>query len=372
MKDKTLKVVHIIDTLGLGGAQTIIKEVVESWEDTYTKLWVLGLRKTDIIIPITSKRVIVHDSSSKYSFGALFRLVRLIKDEQIDVIHAHLPKSMWMAFFAKRFFLPKVKLIYHEHGDVFGNESKLDFFIYKLGAKLFLKTFDRIIPVSQTTASAIEKINPKLGSKILTLHNFVDLERFTTFSSNQKKAIRRGFEFSEDPFIIGFVGRMAEPKGLPILIQALSKLEIPFTAILVGEGDLKDKIQQQVIDLNLAENVQFWGYRKDIPQIMQLFDVMVMSSLREASPMALFEAFASGVPVIANEIPMLEEYLPEEEKVGLIFKRSNHLDLAKKIKFLYDNPSEKALLGTNASFYAQSFSLSRYLVQLEKMYRNLN
>lgn len=372
MSSSKKKILHVIDTLGLGGAQTIIKDVVEHWNASGIQLWVFGLRKTEILIQINSPHVVVHDSASKYSFEAVNSLVKLIKDENIDVIHAHLPKSLWIAYLVKRFYLPHIKLIYHEHGDVFGNESKIDFFIHKIGVKVLLNSFEKVIGVSKTTSSAIGGLNGKLIPRVTTIHNFADLEKFKPIPINEKKTLRKAYDIEETDFIIGFVGRMVKQKGLPTLIHALARLDIPFKAVLVGDGYLKDEIQGLVSTANLDEKVQFWGYRTDVVQIMQIFDVMVMSSLWEASPMALFEALGSGVPVIVNDIPVLAEYIAEqEEAVGLLFKYNDVADLSHCITKLYDEPSYKKMLGEKAHTHAQAYSLRNYISQLKDLYYQL-
>src|SRR3989338_4867280 len=162
-----MKILHIIDSLGLGGAQTVVKGIFEK-QPKNKDIFLYALRKREITTKIKNKNVKIFNSTSKYSLEPIKELRKLIEKEKIDILHCHLFRAQVLGWILKRFYFPKIKLIMHEHGQIFQNDIHYNFLMSKMQKEVNL-----FIAVSKATKQKLiekAKIDPK---KITVLYNFV-------------------------------------------------------------------------------------------------------------------------------------------------------------------------------------------------------
>lgn len=135
------------------------------------------------------------------------------------------------------------------------------------------------------------------------LKNAIDLESFQ-FDALARKSVRAELGLPEDELLIGHVGRFCVVKNHELLIDILGELRregVAATLALVGDGELRERIEHKAASSGLSANVRFLGLRDDVPRLMQAFDVLVFPSLHEGIPLTVIEAQASGLPVLASD-----------------------------------------------------------------------
>lgn len=358
-------ILHIIDSLGLGGAQFIVKGFFESCSEN-KNIFLFSLRKREINIKVNHQNVCIFDSDKKYSFKPIKELIKYIKDNQIEILHCHLFKSQFFGLLLKIFYFPKIKLIFHEHGQIFQKS-----FYYKHLMRFSKKWVDLFLAVSYATEAELIKKSAISKEKIKNLHNFIDLDKFdrkkiTLNILEEKKKL--GIKNNE--FIIGFVGRFAKVKGCEYLIKSLPYLDFDYKCLIAGDGELRNNLEQLAKTLKVDDKVIFLGYQKDVLKIYPLIDVLVMPSKSEASPMAFYEAQALGVPIIGSNVSAINEFVLSN-KNGLLFEFGNSKELAEKVRILYANKILKNMMGKYAIKNIQKFSLKKYLNNLNNIYKEL-
>lgn len=141
--------------------------------------------------------------------------------------------------------------------------------------------------------------------KFIQLNNAIDAERFR-YDSKKEEAIRKELNL-ENKFVVGHVGRFFKQKNHQFLIEIFKEIQTKkenAILLLVGTGELKEEIQNQVKELGLEEQVRFLGVRSDVDQIMKCFDVFLFPSLFEGLPVTMVEAQAAGnLCIISDTIP---------------------------------------------------------------------
>ena len=286
----------------------------------------------------------------------LFRLLRIIRENDIDIIHLHNSGSMIWSMLCK-VFCPKLKLVYTIHSSII---------IKKWGIKtLFInRTFiDMNIAISEAIFG--DCVQNKL--KAVKIYNGVDTKKWKQPPS------------CAPTFSIIHVGRITHQiKGQDILIKALKKCKdkgMKFACSFVG-GVYDSNVQSfeylkgLVENLDLSEEIIFLGNREDIPELLAQSALFVLPSRYEGLPISLLEAMAARLPVIASNISGSSE-LVEHEKNGLLFQSENHLDLADKISLLYDHREEMERMAQNAHEYVQRFDISIMCEKYRDLYKCL-
>ena len=206
-------------------------------------------------------------------------------------------------------------------------------------------------------------------SLVCTLNNCVEADRFQPAEPDSE--LRAELGIPESAFVIGSVGRLARVKGYGYLLRAFAELagkRDDVWLLLVGEGRKRVNLEQIAADLDIADRTVFAGHQDDIPAYLALFDVFAMASLMEADPVALKEAMACALPVVATNVGGPSVIL-EEGRTGLLVPRKNPQALADRIAWVADNPAEAAAMGWRArEECVRSYSPDNFARRLWEIY----
>lgn len=144
------------------------------------------------------------------------------------------------------------------------------------------------------------------GAPYDILNNAIDAERHT-YCEDVRDSVRKALNISKDTFVVGHVGRFSYPKNHEFLIDifaALHSQEPKTHLLLVGDGELRNEMEEKVEKLGLQDHVLFAGLRSDVPDLLQAMDVFVFPSHYEGLPLTMVEAQASGLPCfISDKVP---------------------------------------------------------------------
>jgi len=172
------------------------------------------------------------------------------------------------------------------------------------------------------------------------IKNAIDLKKVSEQQFSKLNA-RQMLGISEGDFVFGMVARLVPVKGHRYLLKALATLFERYPqakVVMIGEGRLQKKLQVLASELNIAEKVVFSGWKDNASKYVKAFDVYVMSSLSEGTPLAILEAMCGSVPVVGSKIPALESMV--EGSGGVCFEPKNAKSLAIIMKLYLDMPKE--------------------------------
>ncbi len=363
-----MKILHIIDTLTLGGAQTVVRGILERNKDN-NQYFLYVLRETNNTYKIDHSNVFIHPTSYRYSLKPLKDLRNIIEKEGIVALHCHLFRSMVFGWILKKLYYPDIKLIFHEHGRIFTN-----IIIYRLFIKLSIFQTDLYLAVSKATKRRLISNAGVPQNKIKTLYNFVDLDKynrkFIAWNAEEEKV---KLAIDRDEFVVGFAGRLVERKGWRTFINAaeLVLVKQPNIKFLIA-GDGKDK--QVLIDLintkKLSKNIIFLGYVSEMVWFYSLLDCFVIPSFWEPMGLTEIEAQAMGIPVISSDVEALNEIIVHGEN-GLLFNVKDEKDLTENINKLIIDDELRQLLVFGGHKTVKGFSLYNHSIKLEKLYNEL-
>ncbi len=219
---------------------------------------------------------------------------------------------------------------------------------------------DRLTLVSNAQKEMVKKLGLD-EANLTVIHNGVDFERFKIYD---KKECRRIFDFSSDIKIILFIGQLIDVKGFEYLIQAISKLqkeEANFKVVAIGEGALRQKLENLTRQLHLGEYIVFMG-EKPYAEISYWFgasDVFCLPSIREGCPAVIMEALASGRPVVASRVGGIPELIKETN--GILVEPRDVQGLCQALKTALNKKWEENKIRDSVTGYSWSNVAERYL-----------
>jgi glycosyltransferase involved in cell wall biosynthesis len=264
-----------------------------------------------------------------------FMIKKLIKQYDIQIIHLHgrfFPISLIGLFLNRIIFKRKIYLTVH---------GRLKFGFSGVVERLFDKTMmvkiyskvNKIFTVSNSLRNRFLKfgLNP---SQILTIHNGIDFSLF--YNKPKKEFLRKRFNIESDSRIILFFGRLEKQKGLKYLLHAISELKDRITNtkfIIWGDGSLKSELMKLSRKLKIHDLVSFSDAilkDEDVPYVYNGADFFCLPSVHEGFPIAMVEAMASGLPIIASRTEGIPEAIKDKEN-GFLFNVADSKDLADKL-----------------------------------------
>jgi len=173
--------------------------------------------------------------------------------------------------------------------------------------------------------------------------------------------------------VVGTVGRLTAVKGQEVLIRAASELirqgEKIFL-VLLGDGELRQDLEQLTIRLGIAEHVHFPGWRPDVPRIMAVCDIFCLSSRNEGMGKVLVEAMAMGKPIIASDIGGIRDIVRSGEN-GLLVPVGDVAAWAEAIARLCRDPERRRRMGDAGRQMAPRYSSEEMIKMIDELYGKL-
>ena len=349
----------------MGGAQICVKRLVENYSADSIESFVYPLRSSRPAIQI--KSTVITNTYFNYDPRKLLHILKICRQYEIDIIHAHLEKSVIAAGLAS--FFKKIPVVVHEHGPICRSGWK--YAVYRSFLKLFGKNVNTYIAVSQYVARQLIQ-NGIPEDRIEVIYNSVDTEVFS-FSESIARALRKQFVISENTIVVGFVGRLNKVKGVDLLIRSISDLIKTFPKVvllIVGDGPERQSLESLAKDLQIDDRVRFLGNQSNIHEIMNVFDIGVIPSRQEPMGIIAIELMSMKVPIVSSGVDGLGEMILDTQ-TGLIASPNSPDQICGCMCRLLNHPELRHKTVDSASDFVQNFRLSNQIQAVERVYFNI-
>jgi glycosyltransferase involved in cell wall biosynthesis len=286
---------------------------------------------------------------------SLFKLFKIIKEKDIDVIHANTRVTCVLASLTRYFSgCPYVSTC---HG----------FFKQRFFRKVFPCWGKRIIAISESVKGHLINDFKVDDKKIAVIHNGINIEQASLkFVAPLKKRLG----LANGP-VIGIVARLSEEKGHTYLIEAMQRVITDIAEaqlLIVGDGRMKERLLSLSQALRIEKNVLFLPSVFDTKEVLPAMDIFVLPSLKEGLGLSLMEAMASGLAVIGSNIGGIKSLIKDGFN-GLLVEPASVDDLFQAILYLLKNPEKAESIGRNAQiFIKENFSSTNMIDKTERVY----
>lgn len=305
-------------------------------------------------------------------FKAIKEIRKAVEDFKPDLISCHSTAAGLLGRLAVR---NKIPTLFTAHGWAFTKGTP---FLRKCLMILIEKNAGRfcskIICVSKYDYQLAlhYKIVPE--SKLITIHNGVELFKTRKYADMKDVELREGLEMQKIRIV--FVGRLAQPKDPLLLLKAFnslsSELKNRAQISIIGEGNKRKELEKFIKENKLGEKIKLLGGipREKVFEILKKSDIFVLISNWEGFPRTILEAMSCNLPVIASDVGGVKEAL--NNNCGILVKRGDRKEIKNALEKLIKNPSLIKEMGEKARKRAeQEFSLDKMLKETEKVYKSV-
>ena len=356
MKNENRKnsILHISRTMDIGGAERIVYQLSSDLKDEFDSVHVAstgGLWESELAAQgIQHHKILDIDSKNPVTvLKLLFSIHQIIKQKGITIVHTH---HRMAAFYIRLLKLvhPKLIHVYTAH-NVF--KDKLPLYRFALGNA-------KSVAVGEAVNKNLKEDVGITDSRVI--YNGVVLKE----TDDQVDEI-----ISYSGIKLGCIARLSEQKGLTYLLDAMSLLTVKdIRLFIVGDGELRNELENKVEELHLQDSVTFLGYRKDIVECINSFDFCVLPSVFEGFGLVAIEAFMNSKTLVATDIPGLNEVVTN--KNGILVPAKDPAALASAIDKLATDATLRQELSSQAKKdYENKFSYPMFLENYRALYREI-
>lgn len=372
-EDERLKVLLVNDHLGyegriLHGVARLFLHWAPGLEETGCSVTVCVLRGRDALARRFEERGIDIRFLGRARFDPLtaWDLVRLVREEEVDVIHAQ-------GYGGRNFgriagVVTGTPVVSHIH-----DASSYYPWYQWIADGLLNWADDATLAVSRRVKDNFFTNRNSLGraeDEVAVLYSCVDVETFCQGTAADAEHVKRELGIEPGGPVVGTVSRLDRHKGNEYLVEAAALLEEErpgVTTVVVGDGPDRGKLEGLAREKGLGERVLFTGFRDDVPRVLSAFDVMVIASVSEGFPLTAVEAMAAGKAIVATDVVEVIE----DGVTGLVVPAEDPGALKSAVARLLEDEDLRARLGERAKSRSRGFGVGSYTERLRRIYRGV-
>jgi glycosyltransferase involved in cell wall biosynthesis len=374
---RPLRVVTMIDTLAeLGGAETLAVEMAIRLDPTRFERVLCVTRwsgRMEIEEPARSVLARLRSSGvrilgvrrrSRLMVWPWMKLLRFLRRERVDIVHAHkFGSNVWAVIFGRLSRVPVI--VSHEHMWSFeGGRAR-----HIVDRDLIARFSDALIAVSERTRrEMIETEGIRPDDVIFIPNGIPDLP------PGDGARARAGLELGADDLVVGTVALLRPEKALEVLVRATALLAPAWPnlrLVIVGDGAERARLERLVAELGVSEIVRMPGYRADVPDLLAAMDLAVCCSDYEGGPLSVLEYMDAGLPVVATRVGGLPGLIEDGES-GVLVEPRDPQGLADAISSLLADPDRRRELGDRAREERRKrFGIDGWVARIEQLYATL-
>jgi len=365
-----MKVVHYINNLGAGGAEKLLSDILPLMQQKGVEVTLaistskLNVSKFERILKENQVKIIDFNVS-RYNPFQIIKLVRYIKENNVDVVHAHLfPTQYWLSI-ASLFLSSKVKIIKTEHA-VYNSRRKWKLFLPI--ERFVYRRFQVVIGITEEVKRSLVAWLGKNVVESVIINNGVNL--------NQIQSEQNDIDISDYDFIdrdsinilmvASFDGSQKDQKTL---LKSLKLLPHEFKVYFVGEGSYRIEIEKFCQKAGLSDRVTFLGLRQDVYKLMYLVDINVLSTNYEGMSGVVLESLASTNPFLGSDVAGVKEIVPDKR---FLFAKGDEKELAEKILHIAHDEQCRLDLVSAALSHVRKFDIKKMVDSHLELYYSLD
>ncbi len=381
---KKIKVAQVITRLDRGGSPDIYRILASHLDPNVYEVTLItgptrhpaekvqrflkGFKGRVILIPSLRR-----DINPILDTAAFLKLLSLCMRQRFDIVHTHTAKAGALGRLAARLSGTPV-IVHTPHGHnfygYFGPQaSAVVIYIERMLTRLT----DRIIALTELEKKDNIAFNVAADSKIDVIRQGLELGAYAP-DAGRAADLKKALGIAAGENVVGMVGRLEPVKGSRYFIEAAAIVvkAVPQTKfIVVGEGGLRAELEKRTRELGIDSHVVFTGWREDVPALLSVMDLLVMPSRNEAVGMALIEAQARGIPVVATNVGGIPEVV-ENGRTGLLVGPDDAAALAGAITQLISDPARRLAMGAEArAWVAGKFDADTMAARISDLYMEL-
>lgn len=366
------RVLHVIDSLDLGGAQTFLLELVKHLDRSRYLPEVACMHGRGVYADAFAKEgITVHSlSPGRLPPHYLLNFWRLMRRGRYDLLHFHLFGSNLCAKPLAVIAGHPAIIVHDQCNDASRETNPL-----LLAADAFWnRCSNHVIAVSESTRRYLLDREDLPDDLVTMIPNGIDSEEFYPAGAGVREEVREELGIPKEAFVVGGVGRLVPQKNFSLFLEvaALVIIRHPLALfVIAGTGPQEEELKAKAVALGIEDRVRFLGHVSDRLSLYHAFDALLMTSAFEGTPMVLLEAMACGLPVVASSVDGIAEVCTNSRD-ALLFAPGDSDGFASGIDRVLKDASHRQELGRNArATILERYEIRKLTSRIEGIYDDI-
>ena len=365
---------QVLHGLGIGGAEVLAVRMARRLRDQFRfvfacldELGPLGhsLRSEGLPVHVLGRRPGI-------DWRCALRLSRVLERERVDLVHAHTYSPFFYAMGA-RLLCRRPSVLFTEHGRPYPDAPRRR----RVWAnRLLLERRDRVVGVGEAVRDALIANEGFSADRVGVVRNGIDLSPFGSeaLGTHERVETRHRLGVTPDELVILHVARLDPQKDHATALRSFARLRerrLGVRLVIVGDGHELQRVTALIESLHLDSAVALLGERRDVPRLLAAADVLLLTSVTEGLPLAVIEAMAAGLSVVATRVGGVAEVV-EDGVTGLLAPSGDVEATANQLLTLASDADQRRRMGEAGRARAQAlFSDAHMLAQYRNLYRDM-
>jgi glycosyltransferase involved in cell wall biosynthesis len=364
----TLRILHVVDSLEFGGLERVVTDLAIGQREAGHVVWVFSIKNAgDLALELDAAGIPVIWGGKQG--GADLRTLRKLRssafEHDIDIVHAH---NFMPTYYTAAALIgtrrPTRVATCHDMGTRLGNRKLRWLFRWSLSRMAQVAT------VGSQVFERYRKLKMLRPQRSTTVLNGIPVERFS-LSAERRLSARAKLGIPLASLVVGTVGRLVAIKNQSLLLKlvpSLVRLHPNLVLVFIGDGVLSGALRREAAELEVSEHVLFAGERTGIAELLPAFDIFVLPSLSEGMSIALLEAAATGLAIVASRVGGNPEII-HDGQTGILFEPQDSDALRAALSRFLEDPQFRAELGAAArAWVTKHASLATMCSAYESVY----
>jgi len=383
LEDDKIHLLHLVQTLGVGGAEVLLLHYIRSLGTEFYQHYVYcfghdgpirkQIENLGVQVCMGPRRASI---KSPIKFGvSLLTLARdllgFIREQRIQIIQSHLGHANQLGVAVSKLADVPTFCTVHSTMSFVDRRSVLDLRVHLIRAvdAVVYRIADQVVAVSQEIKERIQKIYGLTDSNIFVLKNGIIFWNLSVAPAN----LEQEFHAMPNGLKLIAVGSLRYEKAFEVLVRAVAELVKQglnnLFVLIAGEGVERVHLEQLIRDLGVGNYIKLPGIRDDVISLLKASDIFVMPSRFEGLSIAMIEAMACGLPIVASDAPGLRDCIDHEQN-GLLFPVEDHKALAERILQLANDKKLRFRLSHGArQCFEREYDMDRNIKALDILFR---
>jgi len=358
----------MLDSFGPGGAESLAIPFARNHDRAKYELIVArhGMQGENVIgddLDRAGVRTFGVGARNLRDVAAFRRLLRFIREERIDLIHAHLTySSVWAALASRLTGVPAVASLHVAPSAAIreATRDRVMQFVTNRWAK-------RVVLVSEALRDSYLEKSGIARDRLAVVHNGIDTARFARDRATTRARLEQELGIPPNVPIAATVSVLRAGKGIEVLLAAIDKVPDALFVIF-GDGPMRGEWTALAEQLGVSNRIRWAGFRKDVDELLAGCDLLVHPTLADAFPTVLLESMAAGVPVVASNVGGIPEII-DDGVTGVLVPPANPEALAAAVAALLGDRERSARMADAARAVAKErFSIEAWMRRLDAVY----
>ncbi|MCK4533738.1 glycosyltransferase [bacterium] len=357
-----INILHLITSLNIGGTENYLLTLVKEQKN-----------KFNISIGYLKEKGLIGEKLEEagmkvYKLNSLYKIYHFIKTQKINILHTHLYRANILGRIIGKIASVPIIISSQQSVDIWKK-------FYHVWMDRFTARFaDCIISNSKEAKDVLSCRDKVSAQKINVVYNGININDFNPKLKNDFSKKEWGVE--QQDFVVGTVLRLHREKGAHYLPKIITRVKekIPSVKFLViGDGPLKEKIEEEIKKLSLNKNVIMAGWisSENIPSVLSFFDLFFLPSKEESFPQVILEAMAMAKPVVATQVGGVSEAVLDGI-TGKLVPSGDWSALAESIVWMFNHQDERNQMGNEGrNRVVKLFSMHNMISKTQKIYEDL-